>query len=212
MLFRGSPVVIPLGGGRRARRPPGSAWESFRKCAQCTLKCTLSRGISRPYRGHERNQIPALLGYRGQPVAVVAMHVLGDVTGTLAFLMPEPQARNFSAWLCGRSTESAELDTLARSSLMETANILGGAYVGALAALMGRLVMLSVPTYGIEPPDRVLERQRAASTREQVALCIETTLSVDDCAADYGGHIVLLPDGPALRLLLESLPGGERAS
>lgn len=151
------------------------------------------------------DQIPQLLGYRAQPVAVVAMHVLGDVTGTLAFLMPEAKAREFSALLLGRASGAHEFDALARSSLAETANILGGAYANALAALMGRTVMLSVPAFGIQPPDRVLEQQRRAAPGEHLALCIETMLTVDDCAADYGGHIVLLPDAAALRLLLEAL-------
>lgn len=158
------------------------------------------------------DDIPGLLGYRDQPVAVAVMHVLGDLKGTLAFLMHESKARELSAMLLRRPDEGGGLDALGRSSLAETANILGGAYANALAGLLGRTVMLSVPTFGIEPPERVLEQQRRESPAAQVALCIETQLMVDECGTGYGGHIVLLPDGDGLRLLLDALHlGGGKA-
>src|SRR6185436_11600557 len=68
--------------------------------------------------------IPALLGYVNQRVVVVAMRVLGDLTGTLVFLMAEHKARELSNLLLSQEILEGSLDELAQSSLMETANIL----------------------------------------------------------------------------------------
>src|ERR1041385_1000941 len=89
--------------------------------------------------------IPRLLAYDEQRVVVVAVKVLGAITGTLIFLMPDRQARDLCTILPGRPTPPGPLDDMSRSGLGEVANIIGGAYVGALAAMMGRAIMLSVP-------------------------------------------------------------------
>ncbi len=150
------------------------------------------------------DEIPGILGYADRPVVVVAMHMLGDVTGSLVFLMPEADAWRLCALLLGRSVGAAERhDPLARSSLIETGNILGGAYANAVGTLMGRIVMLSVPTFGTEPPDRVLARHRSTAD-DQVGLCIETRLTLDGVAG-FGGHILLLPHRESLRSILEAL-------
>lgn len=151
-------------------------------------------------------EIPALLGYTDQRVVVVAMQVLGDVTGSLVFLMPGAKALQLSALLLQRPAPGdGTLDDLARSSLTETANILGGAYAGALGTLMSRVVMLSVPAFGVEPPDGVLKRLRATGADADVGLCIETRLVCEGELRDFGGHMLLLPNHGALRSILEAL-------
>jgi len=148
-------------------------------------------------------EIPKLLDYDNQRVVVVALKVLGAFTGTLVFLMPDRRARDLCAMLLGRTVPNGPLDELSRSSLGEVANIIGGAYVGALATMMGGAIMLSVPTIGIEPPDEILAAQRGAGA--QSALLIETTLTCDNQAAPLGGHILLLPDDGAPFQILDAL-------
>lgn len=151
-------------------------------------------------------ELPGILGYRDQPVVVVAMHVLGDMTGSFVFLIPEPQAARLSALLLRRSGPAGDvLDTLAKSSLTETANIIGGAYAGALGTLLGCVVMLSVPAFGIEPPGGVLQKLRATEPEGRVGLCIETRLTLEGAEGDFGGHILLLPNRRALYAILEGL-------
>ncbi|HZH40304.1 MAG TPA: chemotaxis protein CheC [Gemmatimonadales bacterium] len=149
-------------------------------------------------------EVPQVLGYADRKVVVVAMQVLGDVTGSLVFLMPDERARRLAGLLLGQ-TEPAEgeFDGMIKSSLMETANIICGAYAGALASLTGRMIMLSVPTFGVEPPDEVLAGQDL--TKGQLGLCIESSLSLAGETVPFGGHILLLPHPAALRLILDAL-------
>lgn len=154
------------------------------------------------------DDVPGLLGYGRTQVVVVAMHILGDLTGSLVFLMPEYKARELSAMLLRMPLAPEHgLNPMARSSLNETANILGGAYTSALGSLTRRLVMLSVPTFGIEPPDHVLAGgwRGAGNANDQLALCVETRLSFDDIGAECGGHMLLLPSAATLQLVLEAL-------
>ena len=147
-------------------------------------------------------QMPQLLGYGKEPVIVVAMQILGDVTGGLVYLMPESQGRRLTH-LLQPEHHSGLWDDIARSCIAETANIIGGAYSGALATLTGRIVMLSVPTFGIEPPDGVLASQHLSN--EQLGLCIESTLMVEGEHEPFGGHILLLPHPAALQMILDAL-------
>ena len=152
------------------------------------------------------DEVPGLLGYTNTRVVVIAMHILGDAAGSLVFLVPEERARHLSALLIGLSpAQEGGLNPMARSSLMETANILAGAYTSALAALTHKLVMLSVPTFGVEPPDTVLAQQWADGRGDQLALCVETRLTFDDGDAACGGHMLLLPSVPTLAMILQAL-------
>jgi len=152
------------------------------------------------------DEIPVVLGYSGEPVVVVAMHLLGDMTGSLVFLMPEPDARRLCAMLLGQPFgPGTTFDKLAQSTVTETGNILGGAYSSALGQMLNGVVMLSVPTFGIEPPDQVLATHRAAGEADDIGLCIETRLTMDGEDTAFGGHLVMLPNQGALRSLLEAL-------
>jgi chemotaxis protein CheY-P-specific phosphatase CheC len=152
------------------------------------------------------DQIPGVLGYTDQPVVVVAMHMLGDVTGSLVFLMPESKAWRLSALVLRRPIGSADrLDLLAESSLRETANILGGAYAGALGTITGGVLMLSVPSFGIQPPDLVLANHRTPGEADQLGLCIETKFTLDGEETEFGGHLLMLPDQASLSSILQVL-------
>ena len=150
-------------------------------------------------------EIPSLLGYSTERAVIVAMQLLGDVTGTLVFMLPVHRALALSRLLLGElASGTDEFDDLAQSSLAETGNIIGGAYAGALGSMMHRIVMLSTPAFGIEPPDNVLAKQRIAD-QEQLGLCIDTRLTVGSEGAEFGGHIVLLPYAASLKAIFVAL-------
>jgi len=151
-------------------------------------------------------EIPALLGY-GEKVVVIAMQILGDVNGHLVFLMPKANATVLAELLTRKPVPAdGDFDALARSSLMETGNVLGGAYAGALSQITGSMVMLSVPIFGVEPPDDVLRQQRdRGPDRGDLALCLETRLTFDEAGPRFDGHILLVPSKASLEMILTAL-------
>lgn len=74
-----------------------------------------------------------------------------------------------------------------------------------LSPMFGELAHHPVPTFGIEPPDQVLAKHRAAGEADDIGLCIETRLTMDGEEATFGGHLVMLPNQGALRSLLDAL-------
>jgi chemotaxis protein CheC len=147
-------------------------------------------------------RIASIIGTPGDPTVVITMQVLGDVSGYLLFMMPLPRARELSAMLLGRGEPtSPEFDAPGRSSLQETANVLAGAYCGALGTLINGIVMISVPAFGIEPPDDVLARYRESAAAMRQALCIETSITIGRSETPCDAHIVLLPLGSVMEVL-----------
>jgi chemotaxis protein CheC len=152
------------------------------------------------------HDISAMLGVAGQPNVVVAMQVLGDVTGCLLFVMPCARAHQLSALLLGLAEPaSGQFDADGQSSLSETANILAGAYAGALGAMLGGMVMISVPVFAVTPPEDVLERFRGAEGLSAFGLCIETSFAVGHDGTGCEGHMVFLPGTGALEYIVDSL-------
>lgn len=151
-------------------------------------------------------EIPEMLGYTGQRTVVIAMRMFGDFCGSFVFLMAEAQAYSLSALLLDAPVMSMTgFDELARSSLSETANIIGGAYTAVLGSMLRGMVMLSVPAFGVEPPDGVLSRHRESDERGAQGLCIETRLSFNGAATEFGGHIVLVPSAHSLEAMVSAL-------
>ena len=129
-------------------------------------------------------RIASIIGTPDQPTVVVAMQLLGDVRGFLLYMMPLAPAHALSAMLLGLpAPTSGAFDAAGRSCLEETANVIAGAFVGALGTVVGAVVMISVPLLGIEPPEDV----------------------IGDGQAPQGAHLVLLPVGGALEALVSSL-------
>jgi len=150
-------------------------------------------------------RIASIIGTPGEPTVVITMQVLGDVSGFLLFLMPLPRALALSSTLLGIHQAATEFDASSRSSLQETANVLAGAYCGALGMLINGVVMISVPAFGIEPPEDVLARYRESAAALRQALCIETSITIGSPAEPCGAHIVLLPLGGAVEVMIAAL-------
>jgi chemotaxis protein CheC len=150
-------------------------------------------------------RIASIIGTPEQPTVVVAMQLLGDVSGYLLYMMPLAPAHALSSMLLGLpEPTSGDFDDAGRSALQETANVIAGAFVGALGTVIDAVVMISVPTLGIEPPDDVLARYRQTAA-ESRALCIETTITIGATGSPQGAHLVLLPVGGALEALVAAL-------
>ena len=150
--------------------------------------------------------ISTILDSSGQPNVVVAMQVLGDVTGCLMSVMPGSRAHELSALLLGLAEPlSGPFDANGQSALAETANILAGAYAGALGVVLGGIVMISVPSFGVTPPEDLLARFRTPSSPSPFGLCIETRFTIGDHESACGAHMVLLPGAGSLEAIVSCL-------
>lgn len=153
----------------------------------------------------EVEDITSILDVPGEPNVVIAMQMLGDITGCLLFVIPATRAHQLCAMMMGYpEPHTGDFDANGQSCLAETANILAGAYSGALGTVIGGIVMISVPQFGITPPEDLLARYRTAGS-SPFGLCIETSFTVGDRDLVCAGHIVLLPGTGVVESIVSSL-------
>ena len=81
-------------------------------------------------------------------LTMVVLTIAGDVGGNLVLLFDEPSGRQLAASLLGRGPGiEPEWSDLEKSALTETGNILGCAYINAIARLIGTDLMPSAPYF-----------------------------------------------------------------
>ncbi len=144
----------------------------------------------------------------GDPeVLSVEMRILGNVRGRILYVMPKPDAGFLANFLLGRASLEADAgDGLTESCLQETANILGGAYTGALARMTGQEVMLSVPMLRVGNFIELVSRDaQGAVAKDDLALSVVTQFELGDIHPQLGGRLVLVSDPGSLEALIEAV-------
>ncbi len=109
-----------------------------------------------------------------EQLAMVAHTLEDEIGGTIVLMFDEENGRRLAALLLGKDGENAcgwsEMDV---SALTETGNILSCAYVGAIARLIDRRMVPSVPyfvrDYGASVLQQALTAQAAAA--DSVLVC-----------------------------------------
>ena len=152
-------------------------------------------------------EIPKLVGDADAPVAAVLMHMLGDLTGRMLLMFPESDARLLcdllNKWEIGTTTHFAELE---QSSVKEAANILGGAYMNALADFMGMMLLPSVPSLVIDLAGAVLTTAYLNFGHERdFVLCVQTDCEFQDVELTLTGQFLLLPDSASLKAIFDAI-------
>ena len=152
-------------------------------------------------------EVPKLMGDADAPVAAVLMHMLGDLTGRTLLMFPEPDARLLCDLLnkreIGTTTHFAELE---QSSVKEAANILGGAYMNALADFMGMMLLPSVPSLVIDLAGAVLTTAYLNFGHDRdFVLCVQTDFKFQDVGQSLTGQFLLLPDLASLKAIFDAI-------
>ena len=142
--------------------------------------------------------VPDLMGDADAAVVAVLMHMLGDLTGRTLLMLPEQDARVLVDLLNRRELGATEaFGELEQSGIKEAANILGGAYMNALADFMGMMLLPSVPSLVIDLAGAVLTTAYLNFGHERdFVLCVQTDFIFQDV-----GHTLSLP--AARRLSVE---------
>jgi chemotaxis protein CheC len=151
--------------------------------------------------------VAELLGNADEVVAAVLMHMLGDLTGRTLLLFPRDAALRLSEILLRRGAGSSHVFAeMEKSAIKEAGNILCAAYMNALADFMGMMLLPSVPSLVIDLCAAVLTSAQTnfGSEREWV-FSIETEFTMDDVEQKVAGHFLLMPDVPALEVILQNI-------
>jgi chemotaxis protein CheC len=136
---------------------------------------------------------------------VLDMEIRGNISGRIFLLLPPDDAKFLSSALLGKPKEEIDFkDDMFRSSLQEVCNILGGAYVSALADMTGLTIMTSIPSLAMDMVGAILDFifiQIALDSEE--ALLIRTDLQVKGLSLE--GLFLLFPNKESLKKIFNIL-------
>jgi chemotaxis protein CheC len=157
--------------------------------------------------GLPTDQLPASVAEGdGGRIVAVRTHIRGDLAGDTVLTLSAANARRLCDALLFRTTpDGDQFDDLERSTIMETGNILAGAYLNALAALLHLVLLPSVPELLVASMEGY-----AASWRRRtngLALCAATEFAIPEESGDVvlRGTLLHLPDVASLRTILDTL-------
>lgn len=148
--------------------------------------------------------ISNLLGSSEKLFFVLDTGVSGEIQGRIFLLFSPKDAKTLSGILLAKSPEEINFnDELFRSSLQESANILSGSFISALAEFTNLNVFSSVPALAMDMVGAILDFvfiQIAQYSEE--AFFIKTELKVKDLKLD--GVFLFFPYSESLRRIFEA--------
>ena len=145
--------------------------------------------------------IATFLGGLGQDLVAVGVKLEGPLTGDLLLVLPESDAANLAAML-GYPVGDA-WGGVAESALMESGNIVGSAFVSAVAALVKETLLLSVPTFARGNGRDCVEK--LVSHAGSLALATRFSAWAEDTGAALEGLILVMPEPERIARLLSHL-------
>jgi chemotaxis protein CheC len=150
-------------------------------------------------------QIYTLLGGMDRLFFVLDMEIKGDIYGRIFLLFSPNDARLLSSSLLGLPKEKIDFnDTLFQSSLKESANILGGSYLSALADMVHQNILTSIPSLAMDMVGAILDFifiQIAQYSEE--AIVIKTDMKVK--GLNLEGLFLLFPSTDSLLKIFDIL-------
>jgi chemotaxis protein CheC len=155
--------------------------------------------------GAEPGAIAAFLGGLGQELVAVGVKLEGALEGDLLLALPERDAEALAGVL-GFPPVDGGWAGMSESALLESGNIVGSAFVSAVAALVKEKLLLSIPTFVRGSGDECVNR--LVDHAGSVALA--TRFTVADPAAAPGTHaleglILVMPEPERIAKLLSHL-------
>jgi chemotaxis protein CheC len=151
--------------------------------------------------------VPPQISEPEEPVAVVLMHMMGDLSGRTLLVFPRHTALRIAELMLNRPhSVGTELSELEQSALKESGNILSGAYLNALSDFMGLMLMPSPPSLAVDMSSAVLTTAYLQfGTDRDYVFCVETEFFMHELGERLRGFFLLLPDAASLHAILRAV-------
>jgi chemotaxis protein CheC len=136
---------------------------------------------------------------------VLDMEIKGDIGGRIFLLLSPEDAKYLASVLLGKPKEELDFkEDMFRSALKEACNILGGAYISALADITSFTILPSIPSLALDMVGAILDFIfiQIAQTSDQ-ALFIKTDLQVKGLSME--GLFLLFPTSESLQKIFDVL-------
>lgn len=162
----------------------------------------LDMDVPEVWMGQDPGAIADFLGGMGQELLAVAVRLEGLLEGHLVLALPEQDAERLALVLGHPVPADGRWDGLAESALMESGNIVGSAFVSAVAELVHRKLLLSVPKLARGGGRVCLD---ALVERDVGRLAMATRFSCHEPPGPLEGLILVMPEPRGVTPLLAAL-------
>jgi chemotaxis protein CheC len=154
--------------------------------------------------GRSEGAIADFVGGLGDAVVAVAVRLEGLLTGHLVLALTERDAGRLASCLGYPAQGGDGWSAMAQSALMESGNIVGSAFVSALAQMVGKTLMLSVPRLarggGRECIDALVDPGSGS-------VALATRFVCREAPGPLEGLVLVMPDPERVMALLEAMGG-----
>jgi chemotaxis protein CheC len=165
------------------------------------MRRRIAMDVPEAWIGRSAGAVADFLGAMGRELVVVGVRLEGLLAGHLVMALPERDAAALATSLGHPPGDGCAWCEMAESALTESGNIVGSAFVSAIARMIGGRLLLSVPTFtrggGRACLDRLVDR-------ESGWVALATRFSTDG-PDGLEGLILVMPEPARLPALLASL-------
>jgi chemotaxis protein CheC len=164
----------------------------------------LDMDVPEAWVGAETGAIASFLGALGQDVLAVGVKLVGRLQGDLLLALPEHDAEALAGMLgFPVGGDAAAWNGMAESALLESGNIVGSAFVSAVAALVQEKLLLSVPSLARGSAKSCIEALVAHAG--SVALATRFSCPASSTPPGLEGLILVMPDPEGIAALVGHL-------
>jgi len=138
-------------------------------------------------------------------VTAIYLHLLGDVSGVMLLILRKDEAKRLADLLLRREPgKSKILNELAQSSLKETATILSGAYLNAIAQLLRMRFLVSSPCLKQDMAGVIVNNVLIETAKDtDYAIIAETEFRIIEERIQF--YFFFIPDEPSLAKIMKVL-------
>jgi chemotaxis protein CheC len=152
-------------------------------------------------------EVPHGVSTGEEPVASVQMGMAGDLSGATAWLIPRESALRVAEMMARRPAGSfTAVGAFEQSAIQEAGNILGSAFLNALAEFMGMTLLPTPPQFAVDAASVVLSAtSRASAPGAALAFVIDTEFFLWERQEPLRGFFFMLPDAVSLEHILKAV-------
>ncbi len=140
-------------------------------------------------------------------VVAVNMGMAGDLAGATTLVFPQGSALRVAEMMARRPAGSfTSIGAFEQSAIQEAGNILGSAFLNALAEFMGMTLLPTPPSFEVDTASAVMGAfGRALPGLGSLAFVIETEFFLKERQEPLHGFFFMLPDAASLDQILKAV-------
>lgn len=152
------------------------------------------------------NEVESVVGGAETLVAGIYLEFIGDIEGTIMFILDFESARNLVSYLVGDNAKEKgnKFTPIESSALREVGNILTGAYLGSLSGITGLNVRPSTPSIAYDMAGAILSVPMIEFGQVGEAAFFIETVFVGELN-QIKGNFFLIPDVNSYHTILNSV-------